>query len=325
MIETRGLTKYYGPKMAISDVTFRVDKGEVLGFLGPNGAGKTTTMRILTCYLSPTRGSATVAGFDVFEESLEVRRRIGYLPENIPLYREMRVDRYLDFVAEVKGTSSRMERRSKVNGAMESCGLLDVQGRIVGNLSRGYQQRVGLAQAVLGEPEVLILDEPTLGLDPKQIVEIRGLIKSLAGTRTIILSTHILHEVEMTCGRVVIINEGRVVAQDTPKNLTRRLQGGARVELTVAGEAQAGRVTSLLEALPGTRKVEKLPPVEKGTSRFLVESEAEQDLRAPIAQALVENQITLLALRAQDLTLEEIFLQTVSEGKGRGREVKAGA
>jgi len=323
MIETRGLTKYYGPKMAISDVTFQVEKGEVLGFLGPNGAGKTTTMRILTCYLSPTRGSAQIAGFDIFEQPLEVRRRIGYLPENVPLYREMRVSRYLDFVAEVKGIGGRTSRRAQVGKAMESCGLLEVQERILGHLSKGYQQRVGLAQALLGEPAVLILDEPTVGLDPKQIIEIRQLIQALGRDRTVILSTHILHEVEMTCGRVIIINEGRIVAQDTPKNLTRRLQGGARVEVVVGGDAPPARVTKLLEALPGTLKVETLPPAGKGAARFLVESEVGRDLRPEIAEALVRDRVPLLSLREQDLTLEEIFIQTVNADDGKG--VKAGA
>ena len=323
MIETRGLTKYYGPKMAISDVTFQVEKGEVLGFLGPNGAGKTTTMRILTCYLSPTRGSASVAGFDLFEEPLEVRRRIGYLPENVPLYREMRVSPYLNFVAEVKGIRGRSSRRAQVGKAMESCGLLEVQERILGHLSKGYQQRVGLAQALLGEPEVLILDEPTVGLDPKQIIEIRQLIRALGEARTVILSTHILHEVEMTCGRVVIINEGRIVAQDTPQNLTRRLQGAARVEVIVGGDTPRARVARLLEGMPGTQKVEKLPAAEGGGLRFLVESEATRDLRSGIAEALVSNRIPLLSLRAQDLTLEEIFIRTVSQDGGK--EGKAGA
>lgn len=323
MIETRGLTKYYGPKMAISEVTFQVEKGEVLGFLGPNGAGKTTTMRILTCYLSPTRGSAKVAGFDIFEQPLEVRRRIGYLPENVPLYREMRVSRYLDFVAEVKGIGGRGSRRAQVGKAMESCGLLEVQERILGHLSKGYQQRVGLAQALLGEPAVLILDEPTVGLDPKQIIEIRQLIQALGRDRTVILSTHILHEVEMTCGRVIIINEGRIVAQDTPKNLTRRLQGGARVEVIVGGDAPLARVAKLLEALPGTLKVETLPPAGKGAARFLIESEVGRDLRPEIAEALVRDRVPLLSLREQELTLEEIFIQTVNAGDGKG--VKAGA
>ncbi len=311
MIETQGLTKFYADQPVLWDVTFQAEKGEILGFLGPNGAGKTTTMRILTCYLAPTRGTARVAGFDILESPLEVRRRMGYLPENVPLYEDMRVNGYLEFVAEVKNLTGDA-RRKRVGEALESCGLSHVQNRIVGNLSKGYRQRVGLAQALLGKPEVLILDEPTVGLDPQQIIEIRNLIKNLGGERTVILSTHILPEVEMTCNRVVIINAGKVIAQDTPRNLTRRLQGGARIQVTVAAEG-ARKVSALLSALPGVRHVETQPPVEEGTLRFLVESDSESDLRARIAQAAVQNGISLLGLRGQDLSLEEIFIQTISK------------
>ena len=313
MIETHQLTKYYGPKQVLQDVSFRVEKGEILGFLGPNGAGKTTTMRILTCYLAPSRGTASVAGFDILENPLEVRRRLGYLPENVPLYEEMRVNRYLDFVAEVKGIASRDQRRNKVGGVVESCGLTRVQERILGNLSKGFRQRVGLAQALLGDPEILILDEPTVGLDPQQIIEIRSLIKSLGGDHTVILSTHILPEVEVTCNRVVIIHEGKVVAQDTPKKLTHRLQGGARIQVTLSGKEPA-KILALLKSVPGAKKVTQQSETSDGY-RFLVECDAERDLRSELAQVAVQNGLSLLDLRSRDLTLEEIFIQTITEGE----------
>ncbi len=220
MIEVENLTKYYGDRPAIDNITFRVEKGEILGFLGPNGAGKTTTMRILAGFFPPTSGIARVAGYDVVNNSIDVRRRIGYMPETIPLYKDMRVKEYLEFVAEVKGVP-RKRRKSKIEKAMKECGTTEVYHRLIGKLSKGFQQRVGLAQALLHDPEVLILDEPTIGLDPKQIIEIRQLIKSLAGERTIILSTHILPEVSMTCQRVIIINEGKIIAMDTPENLNK--------------------------------------------------------------------------------------------------------
>ena len=222
MIEVEHLSKVFNGRKAVDDVSFYVGKGEVLGFLGPNGAGKTTTMRILTCYMPSTEGTARIAGFDVFEESLEVRKRIGYLPENPPIYSEMTVDSYLSFVAKIKGTPSG-QRKAQISKVVEECSLGDVRRRIVGKLSKGYKQRVGLAQALLNNPEVLILDEPTIGLDPKQIHEVRALIKSLASTRTVILSTHILPEVSMTCNRVVIINKGKVVAMDTPEGLAAQM------------------------------------------------------------------------------------------------------
>src|SRR5213593_4579679 len=212
MIEVRNLTKHYGPIAAINNVSFGVERGEVVGFLGPNGAGKSTTMRILSCFMPASSGSAKVAGYDVFSQSMDVRRRIGYLPENVPLYTDMRVASYLDFVAEIKGVP-RATRKLRVAEVMDKCLIADVQHRLIGRLSKGYRQRVGLAQAIVNDPHVLILDEPTIGLDPKQITEIRALIKSLAGEHTVILSTHILPEVSMVCSAVVIINRGAIVAQ----------------------------------------------------------------------------------------------------------------
>jgi ABC-2 type transport system ATP-binding protein len=236
MIEVENLTKRYGRHTAVDGISFRVHKGEILGFLGPNGAGKTTTMRILTCYLPPTEGTARVAGYDVFEQPLEVKRRVGYTPETPPLYPDLDVGTFLDFCAKIKGVPGK-DRKARISDVMEKTRISDVRGTLIGRLSKGYRQRVGLAQAILHNPDVLILDEPTAGLDPKQIIETRELIKGLGGEHTIVLSTHILPEVSMTCGRVVIINKGRVVAEDTPENLTHRLQGAATVRLEVRGES----------------------------------------------------------------------------------------
>src|SRR6059036_1549888 len=247
MIEVDHLTKNYGLVAAIRDVSFSVSPGQIVGFLGPNGAGKSTTMRILACFMPASSGVARVAGYDVFRQSMEVRRRIGYLPENVPLYPDMRVAPYLDFVAEVKGIG-RSERRRRVADVMDRCMVADVQNRLIGKLSKGYRQRVGLAQAIVSDPEVLILDEPTIGLDPKQITEIRSLIKSLASQHTVILSTHILPEVSMVCDGVIIINGGRIVAQGTESELVAQVFPTARVELRVAGAS--GDVAQALRAVP---------------------------------------------------------------------------
>ncbi len=238
MIEVEGLTKRYGRATAVDGVSFKVEKGEILGFLGPNGAGKTTTMRILTCYLPPTEGAARVAGHDVFSQPMEVKKRVGYLPETPPLYPDMEVADYLDFCAKIKGVPAK-ERRTRVADAIEKCRVGDVRDKLIAKLSKGYRQRVGLAQAILHNPDVLILDEPTAGLDPKQIIETRDLIRGLGGSHTVVLSTHILPEVSMTCGRVVIINKGRVVAEDTPDNLTRRLKGAGVTRIEVRGDQAA--------------------------------------------------------------------------------------
>ena len=310
MIEVQNLTKYYGPVMAIEDVTFTVAKGEIVGFLGPNGAGKTTTMRILTGYIPPTTGRAQVAGFDVFTHSLEARRRIGYLPETAPIYGEFRVRTYLDFVAEVKGVPSR-NRRARVDEAMERCALADVANQLAGTLSKGYRQRVGLAQALVNDPEVLILDEPTIGLDPQQIVEIRRLIKGLAGQRTIILSTHILPEVSMTCDRVMIINRGRIVAVDTPQNLTTRVQKSANVLVQVEGPGE--QVMAEIGRLAGVQRVSPRGEAVDGRRTYLVESERDRDVRQALAAALVGRGWGLYELRPADLSLEEIFLHLVTD------------
>src|SRR2546423_33188 len=240
MIEVQGLTKHYGAFTAIRDVTFDVAPGEIVGFLGPNGAGKSTTMRILACFMPASGGTARVAGYDVFSQSMDVRRRIGYLPESVPLYTDMRVAPYLDFVAEIKGVG-RATRKRRVADVMDKCLIRDVQNRLIGKLSKGYRQRVGLAQAIVSDPHVLILDEPTIGLDPQQITEIRALIKSLAGEHTVILSTHILPEVSMVCSGVIIINKGSIVAQGPIDTLVEQFFPTARVEVEIVGPAPAVR------------------------------------------------------------------------------------
>jgi ABC-2 type transport system ATP-binding protein len=310
MIEVERLSKSYGPIKAIDDISFVVEKGEILGFLGPNGAGKSTTMRILTCFMPPTSGTARVAGYDVFKESLQVRRRIGYVPENAPLYTDMPVASFLKFVAEIKGLSRR-ERLQQVGQAMESCGIADVQRRYIGKLSKGYRQRVALAQALLGNPEVLVLDEPTIGLDPRQIIDIRQLIKSLGGQKTVILSSHILPEVSMTCQRVDIINRGRLVAVDTPENLTTKVQKSSR--LLVRVEGPAAEVVRALGAVPGVQTVKQDSVDTAAVVTCIVESEKDRDVRKDIAAAVVQRQWGLLELRPVDVTLEDVFVRLVTE------------
>lgn len=309
MIQVQGLTKYYGDVPALRNVSFQVEKGEVVGFLGPNGAGKTTTMRILVGYLPPTEGKATVAGYDVFFDSLEVRRRIGYLPETVPLYGEMTVRGYLEFMATIRGVSRPGTRADEV---MEIVNLSDRAEQPIYKLSKGYRQRVGLAQALIHDPEVLILDEPTLGLDPKQIIEVRELIRRLGEDHTIILSTHILPEVEQVCERVLIINEGELVAEDTPERLTARLKGAERVYLQVAtaGEDTA-RLTHLVEAL---QSVEGVTSVEAlGNGAFEVECTLGADRRADLADRVVKGGWRLLEMRPVGMSLEEIFLKLTTE------------
>ena len=304
MIEVESLTKRYGRATAVDGVSFHVQKGEILGFLGPNGAGKTTTMRILTCYLPPTEGAAKVAGYDVFSQPMEVKRRVGYLPETPPLYPDMSVREYLDFCARIKGVAPG-ERRQRVADAVEKCRVGDVRDKLIGKLSKGYRQRVGLAQAILHNPDVLILDEPTAGLDPKQIIETRELIRSFAGSHTVILSTHILPEVSMTCGRVVIINKGRVVAEDTPDNLTRRLQGAGALRVEARGDEAA--LAALLRGVPGVLSVHARGGHD-GAVVLDVEQEKGRDVRADVAAAVVGQGHALLGLQQMGMSLEDIFL-----------------
>ena len=307
MIDVKGLTRYYGEKRAISDVTFHVNKGEVLGLLGPNAAGKTTTMRILTCYMPPTSGTATVGGYDILEQSLEVRKIIGYLPENPPLYTDMEVTDYLKFVSQLKGVEK--DRIAKeVDSVIEKTNIGDVRNRIIGKLSKGYKQRVGLAQALLNNPQIVILDEPTVGLDPKQIIEIRQLIKGLSGEHTVILSSHILPEIEQTCERVVIINEGQVVAEDTVQNLTNRMRGVQRIILQVEGSEDS--IKSALQPLADIQNMEFTAKDEQ-IRQVIVESP--KDIRKDLAKAIVGNGLGLLELSTERFTLEEIFLHLTTK------------
>ncbi len=309
MIRVEHLTKFYGSIAAIQDVSFSVEKGEIVGFLGPNGAGKTTTMRILACFMPASGGTATVAGYDVFTQSLEVRRRIGYLPEHVPLYNDMPVAAYLDFVAEVKGVG-RTERRRWVAEVIERCLITDVRHRLIGRLSKGYRQRVGLAQALVNDPEVLILDEPTIGLDPKQIIEIRSLIKSLAGQHTVILSTHILPEVSMVCSRVIIINQGQIVAVDSPENLTTRLSRSHRIQVQVEGPVN--EILAELRRVPGVLSVDHKSLVD-GIGTYLVESARDRDVRRDLSAAIMGRGWGLLELRGMGMTLEDIFIKLVTK------------
>jgi ABC-2 type transport system ATP-binding protein len=309
VIEVQHLTKRYGPLTAVDDVSFKVERGEILGFLGPNGAGKTTTMRVLTGYMPPTEGKAIVAGFDVFDQPVDAKRRTGYLPETPPLYPEMTARDYLMFVASIKGVPRR-DRKMRVEDAMARTKILDVAHRPCGKLSKGYRQRVGLAQAILHNPDVLILDEPTAGLDPKQIIETRQLIKALAGDHTIILSTHILPEVSQTCQRVVIINKGRVVAVDTPANLTARLRGSETMYVQVDG--LSADVRTVLQNVPGVTSV-SVADSRETVSGFEVESERGRDVRRELASAIVKHGWGLLELRPTRMSLEEIFLSLTTE------------
>ena len=312
MIEVDHLSKSYGQARAVNDISFRVEPGEILGFLGPNGAGKTTTMRILTGYLPATAGSARIAGFDVFEQSLEVRKRIGYLPETPPLYPEMSVRAYLEFVARIKGVAA-ADIASRVSNAMQMTNIEDKAGELVKRLSRGYKQRVGIAQSIVHNPDVVILDEPTVGLDPKQIIEVRKLIKGLKKDHTVILSTHILPEVSATCDRVVIINKGRIAAIDTPGNLTAQLKGGERVRIEVLGDTE--KLRSTLWSIEGINRldIDTTKATDGAPVSATIESERGLDLRSRIAGSLVTNGFELLELRGVSLSLEEIFLQLTTE------------
>ena len=321
MIEVQHLTKRYGPLTAVDDVSFRVDSGQILGFLGPNGAGKSTTMRILTGCIPPTDGKAVVASFDVFEEPVEAKRRTGYLPETPPLYPDMSVREYLTFAARISGVSA-SERAAKIDVAMARTSVTDVADRHCGKLSKGYRQRVGLAQAVLHNPDVLILDEPTAGLDPKQIIETRELIRDLAGDHTIIISTHILPEVAQTCEQVVIIDKGRVVAVDTPENLTSRLSGSETIRLEVdAGGVDPGPV---LQAVDG---VETVTSAETRPGVHVIEAQSVKgaDVRREFANAVVTRGWGLLELRSLRMSLEDIFLELTTQDSAEPDETDVAA
>ena len=309
MIQAENLTKFFGQSQAINNVSFSAAKGEVLGFLGPNGAGKTTTMRILSCFMPPTSGKARIAGYCIRDDSLEVRKRLGYMPENTPLYTYMTTRSYLYFVAEVKGIPA-TEIKRKVDHVIGDCGLQSVSGRIIGVLSKGFRQRVGIAQALIGKPKVLILDEPTAGLDPKQIIEIRDLIKSLAKDRTIILSTHILPEVSMVCDRVIIINDGAIIAVDTPQNLMGQLQKNTRTFIKVEGPKQ--KVSEQLQNVAGVVRVSDQESSNDSVFSFILESEGSRDIQKSVAQKIVENGWGLLEMTPLKMTLEDIFIKLVT-------------
>jgi ABC-2 type transport system ATP-binding protein len=313
MIKVEGLTKRYARNVAVDHISFEVEKGQIVGFLGPNGAGKTTTMRMLTCFMPPTEGSAQVAGFDVTENPMEVKRRIGYLPESPPVYPEMEVIEYLDFVGRIKGVP-KANLRSRIDEVMQKCAVTDVRNKEIGKLSKGYRQRVGLAQAIVHNPDVLILDEPTAGLDPHQIIETRDLIKGLAGDHTIILSTHILPEVEATCQRVMIINKGKLVATDTMENLNSRLHGAETVAVEVLPRTGtfspewARTVHEKLEKVAGVSRV-TAKDASEGRARFTVESQTGSHVRPELARTVIEAGWQLNELHGMGLSLEEIFLE----------------
>ncbi|MEH2255784.1 ABC transporter ATP-binding protein [Nostoc sp.] len=327
MIEVEHLSKIYGSTPAITDVTFSVEPGEILGLLGPNGAGKTTTMRILAGYLPATNGNARIAGYDVHENSLAVRQRIGYLPETPPLYPDMTVESFLHFVARIKGVSAG-DRPNKVTAAIERCNLEEKRRVIIRKLSKGYRQRVGIAQAIVHDPPAIILDEPTVGLDPRQIIEVRNLIKSLAGTHTIILSTHILPEVSMTCSRVAIINRGKVVATNTPENLMTQLTGGSGYELEIEGEAALAK--QVLQKVAGVSLIESIPTAgghqpQENRAYLRVISQPGKEPGRDIATTLVRAGFGLHELRRVNATLEDVFLQLTTEEKNFDPEVDLAA
>lgn len=304
MIEVKDLTKRFGEITAIQDLTFSVKKGEVLGFLGPNGAGKTTTMRILTCFIPATSGTATISGFDIFDQPREVKKKIGYLPENPPLYNDMTVFEYLHFVAEIKGIERR-KIRPALDTVIARCSLFDVTRRLIGNLSRGYRQRVGLAQAIIHNPDLLILDEPTVGLDPKQIIEMRRLVKELAGGQTIVLSTHILPEVTATCNRVIIINEGKIVAVDSPEGLSTKMRRSDKIGIRLS--------TSPPDLYEKLKAVEGILNIIKEASDdghyFIIEGPLDRDIRGELARCVVSNNWGLLEIKRHAMSLEDVFLK----------------
>lgn len=321
MIQVEGLSKRYARHVAVDRISFSVTKGDIVGFLGPNGAGKTTTMRILTCFMPPTEGKASVAGFDVFENPMEVKKRIGYLPETPPVYPEMTVRDYLAFVARIKNVPSR-DVQKRVDEVLQRCAVADVQHKLIGKLSKGYRQRVGLAQAIIHNPEVLILDEPTSGLDPNQIIETRNLIRSLAGEHTIILSTHILPEVEATCQNVIIINKGRVVATDSVERLRNRDSGSAfELQLDTAGDADPLVVRQRLEQVPGVSKVLDRATVD-GRLSYEIESLSGENARPNVARSVVQAGWNLLELRSVTHTLEQVFLELTGSSPDAAQVVK---
>lgn len=309
MIEVQNVTKRYGQHVAVDNVSFTVNDGEILGFLGPNGAGKSTTMNIITGYISATEGTVKIDGIDILDQPEEAKKRIGYLPEFPPLYMDMTVSEYLDFVCDIRKVSS-AERKQSLERIMDIVKIDDVKGRLIKNLSKGYKQRVGVAQAMIGNPQVLVLDEPTVGLDPRQIIEMRDLIKKLGKSHTIILSSHILPEVSAVCDRIIIINKGKIVAAGTPANLSKHL-GGGRLSVRVA--APEKQVMAALEQVPGIARVEPRGTFEPGTIDIVVDPDEEVDIRRPVFNALSHADCPILMMRPLDLSLEEIFMQVTTQ------------
>ena len=310
MIELRNVTKKFSNKTAVSGVSFEVKKGEIIGFLGPNAAGKTTTMRMITGFFPPTEGEVIVAGIDMAKDPLGAKAKIGYMPENVPLYKEMEVYSYLKFIAEIKGVKKE-EVEGRVQKCIEETGLTNVMRSVIARLSKGYKQRVGLAQAILNDPEVLVLDEPTVGLDPKQIREIRNLIKNMKGERTIILSTHILPEVAMTCDRVIVINEGKIVAQDEVKNLTDSNSKSTRIYLEV--EAPRQEVLDEINKVKGIEEIREEAKVGEGVHSYVITTDGKKDVRRDIVAKIVKNNWGLLEFKRQQLSLEDVFLKLVTK------------
>ncbi|MGH7800871.1 MAG: ABC transporter ATP-binding protein [Thermodesulfobacteriota bacterium] len=306
MIQVQNLTKRYGNLVAIDNVSFSVGQGEILGFLGPNGAGKTTTMRIISGYMPPTDGTVRVGEFDVLEDPIKAKRLTGYLPENPPLYKDMTIQGYLDFVADIKHVSGK-NKKAKIDIAMERCGIADVRKRLIGNLSKGYRQRIGIAQAIVHDPAILVLDEPTIGLDPRQIIEIRYLIKSLAGDRTVILSTHLLPEVTMTCTRVVIINEGKIVLEESLETLSQRVNGAQILFLKLNYNDRGNDVNEKILSIPTVSEVK-----ESTYGEFIIQTKGGADVREELVKMVVENGWGLLELRPLTHALEEVFLRVIS-------------
>ncbi len=310
MIEISNLTKKYGNSVALDNVSFTVNKGEILGFLGPNGAGKSTTMNIITGYISATSGTVTVNGFDNITNAMDCKKTIGYLPEIPPLYNDMTVAEYMSFVYDIK--KAKQPKQEHISNILSTVGISDVSGRLIKNLSKGYKQRVGIAQALLGDPEVLILDEPTVGLDPKQINEIRNVISELGKQRTVILSSHILPEVSAICDRVIIINKGKIVAEDTPENLCRKLTNDNKFVVRISGDISA--IQNVVTSIKGVKYIESLGQKEDNSYDFIVECEKDVDVRTPLFAALSENNMPILMIKSMDLSLEDIFLQITENG-----------
>lgn len=317
MIEVKNLTKAYGGKKALDDLSFTVGRGEILGFLGPNGAGKSTAMNIITGYISSTAGTVQIDGFDVLKDTDDCKKRVGYLPEQPPVYMDMTVMSYLEFVCEIKGVK-KADRKSHIDDILGKLNIADIAGRLIGNLSKGYRQRVGIAQALIGDPEVLILDEPTVGLDPAQIIEVRNVIKELGGEKTVIFSSHILSEISAVCERVIIINNGRFVAEDTPENLSKKLCGNKFFLLRAQGDRES--ITQALAAAEGVASLTCEGSSEEGTFDFSVESNETADVRRSIFERLCESHIPLLMIKPHDFSLEDVFIKLTSEETGGGAE-----